>query len=626
MTDPSLPPATRREQRALRASSSDAPTTAATDNERTRPRRRRVWLWVGVAGVLLVALAVAGVWAGSRIYSQAMQARSHLLAAMPYVAEVKAAMLASDPEAAATAAAAFRVEAAEAQAAASGRVWDFFESIPLPPLENLRAVSTVADVAVSLADDVLVPASGVSVAALAPSGGKMDVAALRSLSGLLDQIEAGTDAADDRLAALDHGALMDEVRSGVQQVETALAEIQTVSAPARDVVAVLPDALGASGPRNYLVMFQGNAEVRASGGGPGSFMLLSVDDGALSIVGEAAATEFDFAIPEPVVPIDAETEALYSDIVARWIANLTATPDFPTSAALAKGWWSTLHDDRIDGVISIDPIGLSYMLNATGPITLPTGDVLTSENAASLLLNEAYFKYPDGADSNRFFSAVSLSVFGALTGGSVEPVPMMAALTRAADEGRLKIWSSDEDEAALLGESPLSGRLPSTNDTESAVGVFFNDTTGSKMDYYVDAAVAVQADTCAAEAPRWTTTVTLQNHITAGAAGELPRYITGPYFTPGNIGTDFVVYTPVDATIEGWTLNGKPFDAIAHTTHLGRDALRVNVVLPPESTATLEVTMVGTAGSTAADLGPTTVRHTPMVRETPVSIDEPTCG
>lgn len=578
-----------------------------------------------IIGVLLVALAVAGVWAGSRIYSQAMQARSHLLAAMPYVAEVKTAMLASDPEAAATAAAAFRAEAADAQAAASGTLWGFFEAVPLPPLENLRAVSTVADVAVSLADDVLIPASGVSVAALAPSGGKMDVAALRSLSGLLDQIEAGTDAADKRLSALDHGALMDEVRSGVQQVETALTEIQAVAGPARDVVAVLPDALGASGPRNYLVMFQGNAEVRASGGGPGSFILLSVDDGALSIVGEAAATEFDFAIPEPVVPIDAETEALYSDIIARWIANLTATPDFPTSAALAKGWWSTLHDDRIDGVISIDPIGLSYMLNATGPITLPTGDVLTSENAAPLLLNEAYFKYPDGADSNRFFSAVSLSVFGALTGGSIEPVPMMAALTRAADEGRLKIWSSDEDEAALLGESPLSGRLPSTNDTESAVGVFFNDTTGSKMDYYVDAAVAVQADRCAADAPRWTTTVTLQNHITADAAGELPRYITGPYFTPGNIGTDFVVYTPVDATIEGWTLNGKPVDAIAHTTHLGRDAVRVNVVLPPESTATLEVAMVGTAGSAAADLGPTTVRHTPMVRETPVSVDEPTC-
>lgn len=576
--------------------------------------------------LLLVGLAAAGVWAGSRIYTQAQEARSHLLAAMPYVAEVKTAMLASDPEAAATAAAAFRTEALAAQKASSGKVWDFVEGIPLPPLENVRAVGTVSDVAVTLADEVLVPASGVSIAALAPSGGRMDIAALQSLSGLLDQIVAGTDDAEQKLATIDDDALLEMVRSGVDQVDTALSEVQAVAGPAQDVVAVLPDALGASGPRNYLVMFQGNAEVRASGGGPGSFVLLKVDNGALSIVREAAATEFDFDIPEPVVPIDAETETLYSDIIARWIANLTATPDFPTSAALAKGWWATLHDDQIDGVISIDPIGLSYMLNATGPITLPTGDVLTSENAAPLLLNEAYFKYPDGVDSNRFFSAVSLSVFAALTGGDVKPLPMVAALTQATDEGRLKLWSADEDEATLLAESPLSGRMPTTNETETAVGVFFNDTTGSKMDYYVDATVGVATDQCTAtSAPTWTTTVTLENSISPDAARELPRYITGPYFTPGDIGTDFIVYAPVGASIQSWTVNGEEHEAIAHTTHLGRDAVRINLTLPPLSTATLQVTMAGADGTTSADYAPTSVHHTPMVRDTPVTIDAPGC-
>lgn len=577
--------------------------------------------------LLLIGLAAAGVWAGSRIYSQAQEARSHLLAAMPHVGEVKAAMLASDPDAAATAAAAFRAEALAAQKATSGRVWDFVEGIPLPPMENLRAVSTVSDVSVTLADEVLVPASGVSVAALAPSGGRMDIAALQSLSGLLDQIVAGTDDAAERLAAIDKDALLDVVRSGVDQVDTALTEVQAVADPAQEVLAVLPDALGASGPRNYLVMFQGNAEVRASGGGPGSFVLLQVADGALSIVREAAATEFDFDIPQPVVPIDAETEALYSDIIARWIANLTATPDFPTSAALAKGWWATLHDDPIDGVISIDPIGLSYMLSATGPITLPTGDVLTSENAASLLLNEAYFKYPDGVDSNRFFSAVSLSVFAALTSGDLAPIPMVAALTQATDEGRLKVWSADEDEAALLADAPLGGRLPTDNESETAVGVFFNDTTGSKMDYYVDATVGVATDQCtAAGAPTWTTTVTLANSISPEAARDLPRYITGPYFTPGDIGTDFIVYAPVGATITGWTVNGEEHEAVAHTTHLGRDAVRINLTLPPLSNATLVVSMTGAEGTTSSDYAPTSVRHTPMVRDTPVTIDAPGCG
>lgn len=582
---------------------------------------------MGSVFLVLIALAAAGIWAGNRVYSQAQDARQHLLAAIPHVGEAKAAMLASDSEAASAAANAFRAEALAAQQASTGTVWNFVEGVPLPPMENLRAVSAVSDVAVGLADDVLLPASDVSIAALAPSGGRMDIAALESLSGLLDQIIVGTDAAEERLAAIDDSALLGEVRSGVEQVGEALSEIQAVSGPARDVLSVLPDALGASEPRNYLVMFQGNAEVRASGGGPGSFVLLKVEDGALSIVREAAATEFDIALPEPIVPIDDETETLYSDIIARWIANLTATPDFPTSATLAKGWWATLHDDQIDGVISVDPIALSYMLSATGPITLPTGDTLTSENAAPLLLNEAYFKYPDGVDSNRFFSAVSLSVFAALTSGDIKPIPMIAALSQAADEGRLKIWSADEDETTLLGESMLSGRLPATNESESAVGVFFNDTTGSKMDYYVDAAVTLSTDQCTADGvPSWTTSVTLENSISRSEAEQLPGYITGPYYTPGDIATDFIVYAPVGATIEGWTVNGEEKEAKSHTTHLGRDAVRLSITLRPETSATLEVSMVGAGGSTGGDYGIPTVRHTPMVRETPLTIDAPGCG
>ncbi|MFS0892914.1 DUF4012 domain-containing protein [Microbacterium sp. 179-I 3D3 NHS] len=630
MTEPTPPPPSRRERRAARTTAADPSATADSDLladefDVDRRKRRRVWLWVSIALVVLIGLGV-GAWAANRLYTQAQDTRSHLLAAMPHVAEAKAAMLASDPAGAAAAAAAFREEALAAQKTSSGKLWDLVEGIPLPPMENLRAVSTVSDVAVDLADDVLMPASEVSITALAPSGGRMDVAALQSLADLVSGIVDGTEAADDRLGALDDGALIEQVRAGVRQVDAALDEIRAIAVPARDVLAVLPDALGASGPRQYLVMFQGNAEMRASGGGPGSFVLLKVEDGALSIVREAAATEFAFDIPQPVVPIDAETEALYSDIVARWVANLTGTPDFPTSAALARGWWSTLFADQVDGVISIDPIGLSYMLNATGPISLPTGDVLTSENAAPLLLNEAYFKYPDGVDSNRFFSAVSLSVFAALTGGNVQPLPMVAALTKATDEGRLKLWSANEQETALLGESRLSGRLPTTNDDESAVGVFFNDTTGSKMDYYVDATVGVTTDQCTAEAaPNWTTTVTLQNRVSAERARGLPRYITGPYFTPGEIGTDFIVYTPVGAKIESWTLNGNTYDAIAHTTHLGRDAVRINVILKPQETATFQVTMVGADGSTSADFAPPSVRHTPMVRETPVTIDAPGC-
>ncbi|MFC9983450.1 DUF4012 domain-containing protein [Microbacterium keratanolyticum] len=601
-------------------------TPSAGSGKEKRKRRALIWVISSIA-IVVVALLVAGGIGAKHIYDRAMDAREHLMAAMPHVAAVKTGLLAADTTASRAAADAFAVEAKEAVAATDDPVWHFAESIPLPVVENLRAVRIVAQIAESLASDVLQPASGVDLRALAPAGGAIDVAALATLSGLVDDVASGVETSTAMIDGIDRAPLIAQVEAGVSDLEAQLGELGALVAPAKQVLGVLPDALGASGPRNYLFMFQGNAEVRASGGSPGSFILLQVDQGRISIQREVASTEFPFDLPETIVPLDAETDALYSDIIARWVSNLSATPDFPTSAAIAQGWWSSMYDDQIDAVVSIDPIALGYFLKATGPLALPTGGELTSENAAPLLLNEAYFLYPTGVESNEFFSAAAMTVFGALTGGAAKPLPLAQAAIASAEEGRLKIWSADQAMAEALADTPLAGVLPVDNADESAVGVFFNDTTGSKMDYYVDAAVAVSTDQCSATAaPNWTTTVTLANNVTPELAEELPRYITGPYYTPGIIATDIIVYTPVGATITGVTVNGSVYPITAQTRHLGRDAVRINVELEPQTSATMQVAMVGAEGTTSADYGAPTVRHTPMVRPTPVSIDAPGCA
>lgn len=609
--------APRTERRRIPVDGSNEPPTGG---------RRRRWRWVLVSILVLLALIAAGAFLAKRVYDQALVARGHLVNAMPFAAQMQQALLSADAAGAEAAAQSFTAEAELAAAATNGRAWGVLAGVPLPPFENLRAVDTVSDIAVSLGHEVLIPAASFQLSSLAPSGGKVDVAALQGLAKQMTEISAAVDEARADLAAIDRGALIGPVSDGMTDVETSLDQIHAAVAPAQDVLSVLPAALGATEPRNYLLMFQGNAEVRASGGGPGSFILLRADNGALTIAREAAATEFDIALPEPIIPLDAETEAVYSDIIGRWVANLTGTPDFPTSAALAQGWWQSEFGDQVDGVISLDPVALSYLLRATGPLSLPTGETLTSENAVPLLLNEAYFAYPTGVESNLFFAGAAAAVFDGLTKGTPDPVSLIAALGQAGEEGRLKIWTADSKATELLGTSPLSGILPRANDTESAIGVFFNDTTGSKMDYYVDASVSVATDQCRAVAePTWTTTVSLANSISAEAAADLPSYITGPYYEPGLIATDLIIYSPVGATIDSWTIDGKEHPAAAHTSHLGRDVVRVAVTTPPSSTTTLEVAMTGAPGTTAADYGDLDVRHTPMVRATPITIEADGC-
>lgn len=57
--------------------------------------------------------------------------------------------------------------------------------------------------------------------------------------------------------------------------------------------------LGADGPKNYLLLFQNNAEVRSLGGNPASLMLLRVEDGRLGspIRRTAAASATTTAAP-----------------------------------------------------------------------------------------------------------------------------------------------------------------------------------------------------------------------------------------------------------------------------------------------------------------------------------------
>ncbi len=586
---------------------------------------RRKWIW-GSIFALLIVLAVSSGWAAKTVYDQAMEVRGHLTSATPHLAAVQRAILAGDPATASAELRAYGAEAHRAKAATEGRVWDFVEGIPLGLTENLTAVRVVAEVASDFAD-VVEPAVSMDLSALAPKGGRIDVAGLTAISDVLGAATPKVEEARSRLADLNRDSLLAPVADGVDQVEEQLRSVGPAIKTTAEVVKLLPNALGAGGARNYLIMVQGTSEIRASGGNPAAFLVLKVEGGAIKITRQVSSSEFNNARPESVTPLDAETEAIYSDIIGRWIPNMTATPDFPTTVAITKAWWAEEFDDQFEAVISIDPVALGYLLRATGPLQLPTGGALTSKNASSLLLKDAYTMYPKGADSNEFFATVAVTVFNGLMNGSSNPMQLVEAIGQGADEGRIKLWSSVPEEKAAIGNSALAGVLPPSNEDETAVGVFFNDTTGSKMDYFVDADVAVTSDQCQTEgSPRWTTSVNFHNQVTREEAARLPLYITGPYYTPGDIATDFVIYTPVGAKIDSWTVNGNEYPAVSRGSHLGRDVVRLSIVTPPQTSVTVDVEMSAAEGDDETSRGPLTVRHTPMVRDTPVTIDAPGCG
>jgi hypothetical protein len=248
----------------------------------------------------------------------------------------------------------------------------------------------------------------------------------------------------------------------------------------------------------------------------------------------------------PVLELPLETRGVYGDITGQYIQDVNLTPNFVQSGELTQEMWRLQFGGEVDGVLSIDPVALSYLLRATGPITLPTGDVLSSENAVQLLLSDVYARYPDTKVQDAFFAAAAGSVFSAVAGGSADPIALITALAQAGAEHRVLIWSSDDAEQAILADTTLAGGLPASDEMIQRFGVYFNDATAAKMGPYLDVQTAIGQSTCRKDKrPNYAVDVTLTNIAPADAASSLPNYVTagGAFGTAaGNVKTIAYVY------------------------------------------------------------------------------------
>ncbi len=123
---------------------------------------------------------------------------------------------------------------------------------------------------------------------------------------------------------------------------------------------------------------------------------------------------------------------------------------------------------------------------------------MTADNAVQLLLNDVYYRYPDPADQNQFFSEATAAIFGALVAGGANPSELLAG-ARAAP--------ATSTGCCCGARTPTSRRCsparrspadcPSRTRRRRVSASSSTTAPGSKMDFYqsVDTAVAWQSCT-----------------------------------------------------------------------------------------------------------------------------------
>jgi hypothetical protein len=495
--------------------------------------------------VALGAVVIAAVaWVGIR----GAMAVNELQQATPLAEQVRHNIETADGAAAALSGEKLARHAGAAAALTSDVVWRAFEFVPLlgPNLTVIRELAgTVDDVAKGAILPLSTLAGTIQPRDFSPVDGRINVQPLIDAQPAVTEAALSLTRAQARIAAIDSRAVL----APLAAAHASLASLVTSTSAGVDAldraVRLLPAMLGNDGPRNYVVMFQNNAELRATGGIAGALALIHTDNGSFSLAQQASSADFP-RFEQPVLELPLDTRAIYGDNTAQFIQDANFTPRFALTGQVTQQMWSQRFGLVPDGVLSIDPVALSYLLVATGPITLPSGDVLTSENAVELLLQDVYATYPNPADQDAFFASAAAAVFDNIARANVDPGALVAGLAQAGEERRIFLWSADAHDQEVLADTSLAGALPQSTHDRAGFGVYLNDATGSKMGPYLAVTLGAGSAVCRRDGrATYEITLTMANTAPPDAATSLPPYVTGGggFGVPaGEINTTLTVY------------------------------------------------------------------------------------
>lgn len=495
----------------------------------------------------------------------------------------------------------------------SSPVWTMASFIPVYG-GDINAARTMVDALSDVSSGALVPMAD-NLAQATPGklfqDGTINVSALQAVADSLSDSSKAFKSANKKVQGIGDTHIA-QVTELVDKAKDGFATLNGAVDAAEKVAPVLPQMLGANGQtRNYLMYAMNNVEIRACGGFGGSQGLISVTDGQMSI-GEFVP-RIGLSEDEAVESVDEEDEALFGNHSNLYNSGNTYSPDWPRNSQRVAALWKSQYGQDVDGVIGIDPVFLQYLLGLVGNVSLPDGTVVDGTNAAKVLMHDVYWNYPV-EESDGIFASVASAAFDKILGGigDVDVTKLVSAVERGAEEGRLIAWMRNDDEQNAIKETGIDASLPDPDDpsADPVAGVYFNNLSFSKLDWYLNADTQIGQGikngdgTCS-----YRITVTLTNIMTQEEAGKLPDYVaaSAPDAARDDERLNVSLFAPTGGNITDLTVEGTQFGLGAATWH-GIPFYSGTVDLHAGETTTITYTL-----TTSAEAGdkPLTLRQTP---------------
>ena len=593
--------------------SSTSPTSNGLVRHRHRKGERKKRRVAAVVAVIVAVVLVAFGVSGFMLFNSAKTVKSQAKETVEIVGGLKDKVTSGDFSTLPDDAKKIDELCSSMKKETSSPVWTMASFIPVYG-GDINAARTMVDALSDVSSGALVPMAD-NLAQATPGklfqDGTINVSALQAVADSLSDSSKAFKSANEKIQGIGDTHIA-QVTELVDRAKDGFATLNGAVDAAEKVAPVLPQMLGANGQtRNYLLYAMNNVEIRACGGFGGSQGLISVTDGQMSI-GEFVP-RIGLSEDEAVESVDEEDEALFGNHSNLYNSGNTYSPDWPRNSQRVAALWKSQYGQDVDGVVGIDPGFLQYLLGLVGNVSLPDGTVVDGTNAAKVLMHDVYWNYPV-EESDGIFASVASAAFDKILGGigDVDVTKLVGAFERGAEEGRLIAWMRNDDEQNAIKETGIDASLPDPDDpsADPVAGVYFNNLSFSKLDWYLNADTQIGQGvkngdgTCS-----YRITVTLTNIMTQEEAGKLPDYVAAGASDAARDDErlNVSVFAPTGGNISDLTVEGTQFGLGAATWH-GIPFYSGTVDLHAGETTTITYTL-----TTSAEAGdkPLTLRQTP---------------
>ena len=299
----------------------------------------------------------------------------------------------------------------------------------------------------------------------------------------------------------------------------------------------------------YIMLAQNSAEIRASGGFPGSMGTVRIEDGVLDIG--------DFVSVYDLLPMGQAFDSGITDQEIQLFGYMYAgqshdacfNPHFARVGEITKASYEEYNPEFVDGIISLTPAVIQDILNfLDAPISLEDGSVLDGTNATRIIQRELYIIY-QGVEGYAFvnndyvdsmFAETAKQAMDVLVSNfKLEKLPEYVKLFEHGFQNRtIMLWLADPKEEKLVEAVGASGNLNNDKNNPKA-GIYFSVCDPSKLGMFVEIIPELSEPTVLPNGSReYTMKVTLNNYLNE----YLDEYFINSWFVLGGYGGNIQSY------------------------------------------------------------------------------------